>query len=91
MNKVDMKNQTIIMSAILILLLLLIILSPRDRENFGGAKFKITGRKDKCACCVNCEKLYARCRDQQGSYTKDFCERERWACRKSCSMSDYGS
>ena len=91
MNKVDMEIQAIII-AVLVGLLLIVILTRRNRENFGGgAKFKITGRKNKCACLGNCDKLYATCRAQQGSYTKAFCDRERWACGKSCTMSDYGS
>lgn len=81
-----------IIIAILVGILVIVMLAPGNRsEGFGGAKFKISGRKNKCGCCRNCEVLYARCRDQAASYSRGFCERERWACKTACKMSDYGS
>lgn len=89
-----MNEQNLIIGFLVAVLLIAILMpfSPGYNKTEGfGAKFKITGRKNKCACCRNCEILYARCRDQSGSYSPGFCERERWACKKSCRMSDYGS
>lgn len=78
----------------LVIVILFMFLTPFGRENFGmggGAKFKISGRKNKCACGRNCDLLHYKCINRPDTYTRDYCDRQLWTCKKTCFLSDYGS
>ena len=84
---------TILIISIAIILILFILMG-KQREHFAstaGAKFRMSGRKNKCACALRCDQIYSHCLKRPGSYSSSYCDMRRDLCRRSCFYSDYGA
>lgn len=87
-------NSFVVISVIILILFLFMVLKQGNKENFagtGGAKFRMSGRKNKCACAMKCDQVYEYCMKRPGSYSSNYCNMRRDLCRRSCFYSDFGS